>query len=246
MAKTPAKTAEVITIPKLEMGEVKVAIVGVTGLYINRMSAKAKRQLLIGGRKKTAAERTQIKHDPHAEFKEAMYVEKDWHPHSHIKFPAMALKRAMGTAALATPGIYKTDVERLVFIPEQHVPIFGVPRLRMNVMRSADKARTPDIRTRPWFEEWATEITIRFSTLALSQKSVLTLLNNAGTICGVGDERQEKGKGSAGTFEVADKLPEHLLDAKAQWDAIQTPVPADLESMELLAEIEQEVKDRAA
>ena len=46
-----------------------------------------------------------------------MYVDKGWHPNSHVRFPAMALKSAMGTAALATPGIRKTDVSRLVFMP---------------------------------------------------------------------------------------------------------------------------------
>lgn len=242
---TQAKSA-IIEIPRLEMKEVRVRLVGMTGLYINRMPAKAKRQLLIGGRKKTTAERAQIKHDPRAEYLDAMYVDEDWHPNSHIRFPAMAIKSAMGTAALATPGIRKTDVSRLVFMPHEWVPVFGVPRLRMTIMRSADIARTPDVRTRPWFEEWATEVTIRYSTLALSQKSILTLLNNAGIIAGIGDERQEKGKGSAGTFQIANEIPENLLDASAQLEAIRTPIPADLETAGLLQEIDAEVEARAA
>ena len=240
------KTTGAIEIPTLKMAETTVAVVGRTGLYINRMPAKAKRQLLIGGRKKTTAEKALIKHDPRAEYRDAMYVDKGWHAHSHVRFPAMAIKSAMGTAALMTPGIRKTDVARLVFMPDEHVPIFGQPRLRMGIMRSADINRTPDVRTRPYFAEWATVITIRYSTLALSELSILTLLNNAGTVAGIGDERQEKGKGSAGTFEVANAVPKHLLDRDAQWAAIETPEPYDLETAELLAEIDAEVAARAA
>ena len=243
---TAPKKSEVISIPALKMEQVRVAIVGRTGLYINRMPAKAKRQLLIGGRKKTAAERLEVKHDPRAEFRDAMYVDKDWHEGSHVRFPAMALKSAMGTAALATPGIRKTDVSRLVFMPDEWIPIYGVPRLRMGIMRSADMNRTPDVRTRPYFEKWATEITIQFSKLALSKTSILTLLNNAGIIAGIGDERQEKGKGSAGTFEIANEVPKALLDAGAQWEAIEAAEPYDIETAELLAEIDREVAARAA
>ena len=236
---------EVITIPALEMKQITISLVGITGLFVNRMTAKAKRQLLIGGRPKTAAERAKIKHDPRAEFREAMFVDEGWHEHSHVRFPAMAIKNAMGTAALSTPGIRKTDVSRLVFMPAQHVPIFGIPALHMGVMRSADIKRTPDIRTRPYFPRWGTQVTIRYSTLVLSQQSILTLLNNAGTICGIGDERQEKGKGSAGTFEVANSIPAELLDRDTQWSAIENPQPYDAETAELLKAVDEEMAARA-
>ena len=39
-------------------------MVGKTPLYFNSMSAKTKRDLLIGGGKKTAAEKKDIKHNP--------------------------------------------------------------------------------------------------------------------------------------------------------------------------------------
>ena len=41
-------------------------------------------------------------------------------------------------------------------------------------------------------------------------------------------------------------IPSELIDADAQWEAIENPVPADLETSELLAEIDAEVKARAA
>ena len=175
-----------------------------------------------------------------------MHVAKDAHPHSNVLFPAMAIKGAMQTAALVTEGIKKTEVQRLVFLPDEMIPIFGVPKLRMGVMRSADIARTPDVRTRAYFPEWATQLEIRFSTPSLSKKGIISLLHNAGLMVGIGDERQEKGKGSAGTFSVGtDDVPAALLDRNAQWEAIQTPIPFDADSEELLAAFDAEVEARA-
>ena len=153
----------------------------------------------------------------------------------------MAIKSAMSTAALAVPGIQKTQVQRLVFMPTEYVPLFGIPKLRMDITRSADINRTPDVRTRAYFEEWATELEIHYSAPALSGQSIITLLHNAGIMCGIGDNRQEKGKGSYGTFRVLsgdEELPAHLLDGDAQWDAIQSPAPANSETTELLDQID--------
>ena len=121
------------------------------GLFVQRMSAKAKRDLLIGGKRKTATDKLKIKHDPVAEFLACMDIDPTAQDNTCVRFPAMAIKGAMGTAALVTEGLRKTDVQRLVYIPQETVPIYGIPALRMTVMRSADMNRTPDIRTRPYF-----------------------------------------------------------------------------------------------
>ena len=239
------------------MGATKAILVGRTGLYCHRMSAKAKRLLMIGGRKKTAAERLEIKHDPRVEFMDSMYVQEGFHAHSHIMFPSMAIKSAMGTAALAVPGIRKTDVQRLVFLPHEFVPVFGIPKLRMDITRSSDMNRTPDVRTRAYFAEWAVEVDIQYATPALSKKAIGTLLTNAGLMCGIGDNRQEKGKGSFGTFNAvklmdpaftvtADDIDADLLDGAAQLAAIKEPQPANRETEELLREFDGEVESRDA
>ena len=242
-AKAKSKTTAVV-IPQLKRKAARFYILGQTGLYIHRMSAKARKSLLIGARKKTAAQRLEIKHDPYSEFRECMLIQENWHEHSHIAFPAMAFKSAMGTAALATPGIRKTDVQRLVFMPQENVAIFGVPKLRIDVVRSSDIARTPDMRTRPFFAQWATEIDIEFEPTALSAQAIANLLSNAGTVCGIGDNRQEKGKGSYGTFTIVPELPKELLDRDAQWEAIQNPEAANFETQELLTELEKEIEAR--
>ena len=237
-----------INISQITMDSVIVRLIGNTGLYCHKMSAKAKQQLMLGARKKTAAEKLLVKHHPREEFRASMHVHKGVHENSHVLFPAMAIKSAMGTAALVIPGITKTQVQRLVFIPKEMVPIFGIPKLRMDIARSSDINRTPDIRTRAYFPEWAIELEIKFSKPTLSRKAIATLLHNAGILVGIGDNRQEKGKGSYGTFGVdmvPGELPAHMRDAEAQWEAIENPQPENLDSEELLAEFDNEMENRA-
>ena len=244
MAKT--KEAGPLLIERLSMEEGTFTLVGTTGLYCHRMAAKAKRQLMLGGRKKTAAERLHIKHDPRGEFLDSMHVLEGFHEHSNVMFPAMAIKSAMATAALVVEGVRKTDVQRLVFFPHEFVPIFGIPRIRMDITRSADINKTPDVRTRAYFREWATVVTLRYAKPQLSAKAVSALLFNAGMMCGIGDFRQEKGKGSYGTFEPTNSaLPETMLDHDAQWAAIQNPDPDNPDTVDLLLEFDDEVRNRS-
>ena len=237
MATTKPAQPEV-SIQRLTPSVANVTIVGKTPLIVNKMSAKARNTLLLGGRKKTASERVAIKHHPFDEFRDSMYVDEGFdYPGSIIKFPVVAFKSAMATAALVTAGMKKTDIFRMIYVPQEFCGIHGVPKLRMDIVRSSDINKTPDVRTRAVFEDWAVSFDIQFITPNLSLHSVATLLNNAGLVCGVGENRQEKGKGNFGTFETASEIPKHLLDVvDAQRAAIANPEPADGESAELLQE----------
>lgn len=62
-----------LQIDALKQGRVTLRMIGTTPLYFNAMSAKAKRTLLIGGGKKTAAEKKELKHDPEQEFRDSVY-----------------------------------------------------------------------------------------------------------------------------------------------------------------------------
>lgn len=242
-AKTQSTT---ISIKPLDRRVMQATIVGTTPLIVNKMAAKARHTLLIGGRKKTAAERAEIKHDPESEFLQSMYLEEGFDAHSMIKFPVVAFKAAMATAALVTPGMKKAEAQRLIFIPNEFAPIYGVPRLRMDVVRSSDIARTPDIRTRAEFAEWATTFSVYYVEPMLSMAGMTNLMINAGLVAGVGENRQEKGKGAFGSFTTADAVPDSLLDLEAQRSAIAAPQPANEETAELLAEYGAELARRAA
>lgn len=240
-------------IDALKQGRVTLRMIGTTPLYFNAMSAKAKRTLLIGGGKKTAAEKKELKHDPEQEFRDSVYRLPSGP--TLLGFPAPGVKGAMATAALETPGVTKTSVQRLIFLPEQKIKVWGRPFLKCDVVRSADINKTPDIRTRAFLPRWCAEVEIAFVQPTLSVHSVVSLLSNAGVIVGVGDFRQEKGRGSYGTFAVSGEDMGHY--EQGIWDevtaegrdvqeaAMAVPEYADDETAELMGMLGEERAKRA-
>ena len=218
------------------------------------MGAKAWRDLLVGGGKKTAAQKKDIKHNPEAEFRDSVYKKETGD--TYLCFPAAGVKGAMATAALETGGITKTSVQRLIFLPESHIQIWGKPFLKMDIVRSADMNKTPDVRTRAHLPQWCAEVTVKYVVPTLSAHSIVSLLSNAGTIVGIGDFRQEKGRGSYGTFAVSGA--EDMGDYQEIWDEItkedrevqklsmEQPICADEQTAELMQYLQEERLRRAA
>lgn len=247
------KPSETLHIDALKQGRLLLRMIGVTPLYFNAMSAKAKRDLLIGGGKKTAAQKSAIKHDPEREFRDSVYRLASGP--TLLGFPAPGVKAAMATAALETPGVTKASVQRLIFLPEQRIKVWGKPYLRMDVVRSADMARTADIRSRAFLPRWCAEVEIAFVSPTLSVHAIVSLLSNAGVVAGIGDFRQEKGKGGFGCFEVAG---DNLGDREGLWAeitsegrevqqaALETPECADEETAALMEALYAERRRRDA
>jgi len=245
--------AGTLQIDALKQGRVTLKLIGTTPFYFNAMSAKAKRSLLIGGGKKTAAERKEIKHNPEEEFRDSIYRMPSGE--TLLGFPAPGVKGAMATAALETPGVTKSSVQRLIFLPEQKIKMWGKPFLKMDVVRSADMNKTPDIRTRAFLPRWCAEVDIAFVQPTLSTHAIVSLLQNAGVVVGIGDFRQEKGRGSYGTFSVAG---DDLGDWQGYWDdvtqegrdvqqhAMENPEFADDDTLELMGLLEEERQRREA
>lgn len=243
--------AGTLHIDALKQGRVKLRMIGTTPMYFHAMSAKAKRTLLVGGGKKTAAEKKEIKHNPEEEFRDTVYTQREGD--TLLCFPAPGVKGAMATAALETPGVTKTSIQRLIFLPQEKIQIWGKPYLKMDVVRSADMNKTPDIRTRAYLPRWVAEVEIAYVAPALSAHSVVSLLTNAGIIVGIGDWRQEKGRGSHGTFTVAG---DDLGDQQDYWDeitqegrevqqhAMDNPEPFDDDTADLMEFMNEELVRR--
>jgi hypothetical protein len=115
--------------------------------------------------------------------------------------------------------------------------------------------RTPDIRTRCYLPRWVAEVDIAFVTPTLSAHAIISLLSNAGVVVGLGDFRQEKGRGSYGTFAVAG---DDLGDWQSYWDevtqegravqqaALDNPELADADTVELMDILNEERARRVA
>lgn len=249
------KTAEqVINIKPLERRTVRLRIIGTTPQIQHRVASKAKQSLLLGGGRKTKAERAGIKHDPLLEFREAAHVLSDPKATTLLGVPSIAIKAALCDAALETEGVTKTAVQRLLYVAGEMIPVYGRPELLMSVTRNSDINRTPDIRTRPILRQWGFEVEVSTIVPQLEIGDVFTLACNAGQVIGIGDYRQAKGKGNFGLFRVI-----HADTQDDEWDelvknhgraaqvaAMDDPAPYDAESAEMLEWFHQEFKRRAA
>lgn len=245
MVSKKQETGEKITIEALQTGILQVGLLGKTPLVYNRMSEKVKQGLLNpkapGIARGTKAEQAAAgpKHNMLEEFRLSAHCLVSSQEPSLLAFPASGVKKAMMTAALEMPGSNKTQIGRLVWVPGEYLPVFGVPQLRVDVVRMANKEHTPDVRTRACIRQWATIVEVQFVEPLLAHQAITNLLSAAGLIVGLGDYRQEKGAGDFGTFDVVD-LADPRLKAivkaggrEAQIAALADPAFYDDESRSL-------------
>lgn len=242
-----------ISILELHTGFATVRLLGTTPLIFNRMSEKAKRELLMPKGRKSAADRAQmLKHVPLEEYRASVYRNAG-DKATRLAFPAPGFKGAFATSALDIPGAKKTEIGRLTWVKGYQVDIFGVPKIYMTGVRSADMNKTPDIRTRAIVPEWACQLTIGFVRPNLNETAISRLIAAAGIIVGIGDFRQEKGKGDFGRFCIVDEKHPGWKDYQrimktggraAQDAALANPEAFDPETEELLAWFTEEVVKR--
>lgn len=248
-----AKQDAAIVVESVRKETIAVPIRGVRPLILNRVSEKAKRELLFpaGGRKTAADRAASLKHDPPGEFRAAPYTLTEEDAPTYLAGLASWFKNAMMDAALDMPGAKKTQIGRLLWVEGERVPIYGVPEIFLTITRSADIQRTPDVRTRCIVPAWAAIIEITYVVPLLNERSVLNLLAAAGMICGVGDWRPQKGKGTYGQFILTNPDDDAAFvqtmqtgGRAAQLAAMANPGPYDDESEELLAWFDTELERR--
>jgi len=251
MKKKSTEQVEVAVI-EVKHGQARFALLGESPIIMNRMSEKAKHELLFPLGRKTAADKAQnLKHNPLEEFRASPHRIADEGAATLLAMPSTAFKKAIGVAALDMPGgAKKAQIGRLTYIAEEYVPIFGIPCLKMDVVRSADMSHTPDIRTRAAVKQWAALVSISYIQPVLNDKTVMNLMAGAGMMVGVGDWRPEKGAGSFGRFRLVNADDPDFLDLvnnagrKAQLQAMKTPEAYDTETEELLVWFNIEVDKR--
>lgn len=248
-AKKSTPDTVVIDPLKVIAGHATVHVVGNSPIVLNRMSEKAKHELLMPKGRKNATERaTSLKHNPYDEYRASSYRMKDGA--TLLGILSTAFKKALSTAALDLPGMKKSQIGRLVWVEGDMVGIFGVPKLFMAVVRSADMNKTPDIRTRAIVPEWACQFTVSYVEPLIRANAISTLLSAAGMYIGVGDGRPEKGAMNYGQFRVVnpdDADFKRILKEggrKAQQAAIDAPVCYDDETTELLSWFDTERAQR--
>lgn len=251
MATTKAPTKEEVTIIEMERGRMDFRVLGTSPLICNRMSQKALHELLLPkGRKNAAEKASSLKHDPVKEFRDSPYILTDDTAPTYLAVLPTMFKAAMLTAALDMPGTKKTQMGRLLQVDWPMQPVFGLPKLFMSVVRSADMNKTPDIRTRAIIPHWACYFSVEYTKPLIKEQSVANLLAAAGMTSGIGDWRQEKGSGSFGGFTLVGEDNEDFKriiktgGRQAQLEAMVNADPYDRESAEMLTWFSTEAKKR--
>jgi hypothetical protein len=242
---------EISEILKVTQGQFECCILGTAPLILNRMSEKAKHELLLpGGRKNAVQKATTLKHRPVEEYRASAYRLTDPAAPTLLALMSTAFKGALRSAAIDMPGAKKAQVGRLTYIEGDYVGIFGLPKLLMSIVRSADMNKTPDVRTRAIVPAWACRLVVTFVQPLIRAQAVANLLAAAGITIGVGDGRPEKGAMSYGRFEIVDSKDPRFLAVlksggrKAQTDSLETPVCYDSETAELLSWYDDELAKR--
>lgn len=244
-------TSTTIDVIEVTQDAVTFCLLGSTPFICNRMSEKAKRELLMPKGRKNATERaTTLKHNPLEEFVASPYLNRDPNADMFLTTLATGFKKSMMTAALDLPGTSRAQIGRNLYVEGERIALYGVPKLFMSVTRSADIAKTPDVRTRAIVPQWAVELTVAFTTPLLRAQMVSRLLAAAGLTVGVGDWRLEKGSGNYGMFRlVAPDDPRYRAVIEhggraAQVAAMDAPEPYDDETAELLTWFDGEINVR--
>jgi hypothetical protein len=250
MAPKRKKDEPQIEIQEINVDEITMNFLGTSPCIVNRFAAKAWRELLFPSIKQNRAGLEQsLKHDPPAEFRGALYVNRDAKEPTLFHLPSGSFHGALAAVALDIPGTAKAKIERLTKIVDLQVNLYGVPQIFCAMVRNSDQNRTPDVRTRPIFPEWCGTISFRYIRGILTEKTVANLFGAAGKIIGIGDWRGQKG-GPYGGFDVvgsnnADWKRIVKTQARAaQAKAFKSPAFYDENTEELLTWFEEEVARR--
>lgn len=230
-----------ISIQEITTSKVDFCVLYKTPIVLHRMTEKARQELLFPKGRKTSAEKAQsLKHDPYAEFRAAPYRLQDDDAPTLLAHLATAFKRAIAGAALDIPGATKAQIDRLLWVEGERVPLYGIPKILASVVRMPDQNHTPDIRIRAIIPEWAAFVTVVHATPMLKQTVIANLFGAAGLIQGVGDWRPGKGSGTYGQFELVSDDNEDFKrvvatgSRQAQIEAMDRAEPYDEETEELL------------
>jgi len=241
MARSSKKTAanEKPAVGVLEMAAITLGIIGKTPILPHRFADKARRQLLLPGKRvNRAGLESMIKHDVPHEYRQSLYKNRDTTTPAMFHLPGGMIVKAMASAALDMSGATKAKTLRLISVSPQ-INLFGLPFLHMAMVRQDGPGKVPDVRTRACFPDWACVVTIEFPAHAFSGREIFNLLAAAGHVAGFGDWRQERG-GQMGKFEVCDAKDPRIValmksqGRAAQQQAYDSPVAFDDDTQELL------------
>ena len=217
-----------IEIKPIKLQKARITIVGDTPLIVHSWSEKAKKEMLAAQQKTAKAKKAKEIRDPFAEFMDACYwitpepeektpeaFEKAVAEGAKFGFKTIAFKLA-AISACYRAGITKNKVDMMcsffvnavdgvnVATGEELAVITSTepPICREDMVRIGGMTKTADLRYRPSFVNWKTELEVTLiDTGVFDIKSMIEAINLGGYMNGVGEWRMEKA-GDFGRFHV--------------------------------------------
>lgn len=252
MAKKPKETVESIQveIQEIATGIVRFNVLGDSPLIMHRYPFKAWMELVLPSKhqNRAALEQT-LKHVPIEEYRESTYQNRDVKRPAQFHLPNGMFAGCIAQTGVDIPGASRAVLERLTRVIDINIDLFGIPQIFCAMVRNSGQNRTPDVRTRAIFPQWACGITVRYIKPQLTERNITNLMGAAGMINGIGDWRGEKG-GPYGAFKiVSDNDPEFKSivknqTRKLQQAALASPAYFDEDTQKLLTWFDEELKNR--
>lgn len=194
-----------IKIPPIDFGYAKIKLVGETPLITNKMSEKAKQQMLDKQMKRAKAGKEAK--NPQECFEGSLYVipSNNGGPRKY-GIPAGGIKQCAVSACRFVDGMKMTEVQGAFHImagPGNLIEIIGdKPVIDESIVRVGRfPNKVADIRYRARFDKWAVAFEVKFNKRAISIEQLANLFDNAGFSVGLCEWRPEK-KGNNGMFHV--------------------------------------------
>jgi len=193
--KEKAATPVMVELPKINIKEMIIRLVGDSALIVHKWSDKAKKE--IKGKQEQKAKQAKGKRNPEQEYKDSFYMEN-----GQYVYPTINFKKAAVNACSHVDGITKVLARGAFHVVSEFIPLEGKPNMREDMVRLGGMGSPADIRYRPEFKKWAVNLNVRFNVNVISPEQILNLFNTAGFAIGVGDWRPQR-DGSFGMFHVA-------------------------------------------
>lgn len=190
-----------IDLPKLDVRQTVLHVVGISPLIMHRWSEKAAKQLEDTVTGKAKAQRGA--RVPEDEWKAAAYVFPgkedlpDWQPGKYF-FPASAFKSAFlyGVGQVAdTKKFPKSRATGWVYVDEDPTIQFESVDLRMDIGR---KPVQPIYR--PQFNGWSADLIVGYNAGSISLDQVISLFDLGGFTGGIGEWRPSSPSNKTGSF----------------------------------------------
>ena len=204
-------TAETITIKAPNFQSVTVRIVGTSPLVQHRFWKKGEMMAAQEAGRQSKSRKKSEARDFEADFRQASHQS----PEGWYGVPASAFRNGM-ISACRIVGFKMTQAKLAVFVRQDGVDQDGLPIVKLlagepeNYTSYARNANgSVDIRARPMWREWGTELKVDYDADLFSATDVVNLLARVGVQVGVGEGRPDS-KMSAGLgyglFRIEDSV----------------------------------------